>query len=72
MWTYPSVARSLRPSALARLGRGVAASWRKPRHCRASGIVALLGSFCLLGSACGAGGDVVWEDRVDPPGASMG
>jgi glucose dehydrogenase len=72
MWTYQSVVRSLRPSALARPGRGVAASRRKPSHCLAWGIVALLGSFCLVGGACGAGGDLVWEDHADTAGGADG
>jgi hypothetical protein len=70
MWTYQSVVRLPRPSALARQGRGVAASWRKPRHCLVWGIVALLGSFCLVGSTCGAGGELVWEDHVDTAGGA--
>jgi hypothetical protein len=62
MWKREAVVRSPRPRGLAQQGLRVATSWRKVRHRLASSLVAVLGSLCLVGGACGAGGDLVWED----------
>jgi hypothetical protein len=68
MWINQSAVRLLRLGPLARQRRGVAVSWLKLGHGLAWGIAALLGSFCLVGGAGGAGGDLVWEDHVDTAG----
>jgi hypothetical protein len=72
MWKRQSIVRFPRPRGLAPQGLHVATSWRKARHRLASTLVAVLGSLCLVGGACGAGGDLVWEDYVDTAGGPDG
>jgi outer membrane protein assembly factor BamB len=72
MWKRHAVVLSPLPRGLARQGLRVAASWREARHCLAWGILAFMGSLCLVGGASGAGGDLVWEDQVDKTGGADG
>jgi hypothetical protein len=72
MWKRHAVGLSPRPRGLARQGLCVEASWREARPRLASGILAFLGSLCLVGGASGAGGDLGWEDHVDKVGGADG